>query len=289
MKKELVVLTILIFLLTFLFLGSPIEFCNVTWDIIGVYIIDTLCIILFISCYYQISKFKNNTIKWIGYSLTSLILLPYIFIGIWTLAINGPDFHPMWEDTDIYINNNEKIVSQFRETSGSIHDYRNRKIIANYGSFRISYDCNIENLNDDWKKIIQKTDSITALKKEKKEKKDIGLSFINDYIKYLNNTTSGKINIVKWVHLEYKTTQLFESKLNSILIKANKLNLETSIDFDPILQSQDYPTKGFELDYLKNEKNYVILKGINWSEFKVKIVLKIINGAWLINEISKVN
>ncbi|MFV0151499.1 hypothetical protein OBJ95_13020 [Empedobacter falsenii] len=57
----------------------------------------------------------------------------------------------MWQDLYIYTNDkNEKVISQWRETSGSIYDYRDRKIIADYGQFRISLNCNVKNLEGVW-------------------------------------------------------------------------------------------------------------------------------------------
>ena len=60
----------------------------------------------------------------------------------------------MWKDTGIYKKDNEIVVSQFRETSGSLWDFRNRKIIYETKKFRISYNYPEKCLkNNDWKLI----------------------------------------------------------------------------------------------------------------------------------------
>ena len=62
-----------------------------------------------------------------------VILVPmfviYSLIGLWTHLI-GHSNGPIWEDTHVFTNEKgQKIISQFRETSGSIYDYRERLII----------------------------------------------------------------------------------------------------------------------------------------------------------------
>jgi hypothetical protein len=57
----------------------------------------------------------------------------------------------MWKDMIVYTNDkNEKVIGQFRETCGSIYDYQDRKMIADFGQFRISFDCNAKKLKGIW-------------------------------------------------------------------------------------------------------------------------------------------
>ena len=77
--------------------------------------------------------------------------IPYIWVGLWTTLLTASNYPPMWQDTTIYTNDKgETVISEWRETSGSIYDYRDRKIIADYGQFRISFDCNVKNLKGIW-------------------------------------------------------------------------------------------------------------------------------------------
>lgn len=57
----------------------------------------------------------------------------------------------MWQDISVYTNiNGDRVISQWRETSGSIYDYRKRKIIGDFGKFRISYDYYDKNMHGIW-------------------------------------------------------------------------------------------------------------------------------------------
>ena len=86
--------------------------------------------------------------------------------------------NPVWQDLSIYTNKNgEKVISEWRETSGSIYDYRDRKIIGDFGQFRISFDCDRKMLKGLWTEynIGDRTtttiDFEEELKKETTEKK----------------------------------------------------------------------------------------------------------------------
>lgn len=77
----------------------------------------------------------------------------------------------MWQDLFIYTNNkNEKVISQWRETSGSIYDYRDRKIIADYGQFRISFDCNAKKLKGVWTEYDTRNNTKTIINFDDKKK-----------------------------------------------------------------------------------------------------------------------
>lgn len=134
-----------------LFVGTPFEFLNVTADTISTFIIIVLFLLLFVILFRQIRRLNNKLFKWTTLGLLIIIAIPYFFIGIWTTLLTASNYHPMWQDVKVYTKDkDEKVISQWRETSGSIYDYRDRKIIADYGQFRISYDCNAKNLKGIW-------------------------------------------------------------------------------------------------------------------------------------------
>ena len=152
MNKKLILIFLgLTFLVTALFVGSPFEFLNVTDDTIATSLIFVLFLLLFIALFRQMWRLDNKVFKWMTSGFLTIIASPYFFIGIWTMLLTWSNYHPMWQDLFIYTNDkNEKVISQWRETSGSIYDYRDRKIIADYGQFRISLDCNVKNLKGVW-------------------------------------------------------------------------------------------------------------------------------------------
>jgi predicted membrane protein len=150
-KKTLLLFIELAFLLIALFVGTPFEFLNETIDTIATFVIIILFILLFFLLFRQISRVENKKLKWLTLGFSILIAIPYLFIGLWTILLTWSNYHPMWQDLKVYTNErNEKVISQWRETSGSIYDYRDRKIIAEYSQFRISFNCNTKNLTGIW-------------------------------------------------------------------------------------------------------------------------------------------
>lgn len=150
-KKILLIFIELAFLVIALFVGTPFEFLNETIDTIGTSIIITLFIILFFLLFRQIPRIENKKLKRIALSFLIILSLPYFYIGVFTMILTWSNYHPMWQDLKIYTNKrNEKVISQWRETSGSIYDYRDRKIIAEYSQFRISLNINTKNLAGIW-------------------------------------------------------------------------------------------------------------------------------------------
>jgi predicted membrane protein len=144
MNKKLILIFIgLTFLTTALFVGTPFEFLNVTADTIATFIIMLLFLLIFILLFRQIRRLNNKVIKWTTLGLLIILAIPYVFVGLWTTLLTASNYHPMWQDVTVYTNDkDQKVISQWRETSGSIYDYRDRKIIADFGEFRISFDCN---------------------------------------------------------------------------------------------------------------------------------------------------
>ena len=164
MKRNLFYVLIgLIFLTTIMFVGTPFEFLNPRIDTIVTFIIMGLIVFLFIILFRLTLKLNNKILKFTIITLLTILTIPYLFVGIWTTLLTSSSNHPIWKDYIIYTNdNNEKVISEWRETSGSIWDYRDRKILADFGQFRISYACNKKNLKGIWKEYnIDKDTTIT--------------------------------------------------------------------------------------------------------------------------------
>jgi hypothetical protein len=150
-KKTIFIIIGLTFLGTGLVIGIPFEFMNVTADEIATYSIMLLFLLLFILLFRQIRQLENKIIKWVTFGALSILAIPYSWIGIMIIYMATSNYHPVWQDISVYTNaKNEKVISQFCETSGSIYDYRDRKIIADYGQFRLSFNCKANNLKGTW-------------------------------------------------------------------------------------------------------------------------------------------
>ncbi|HRO75708.1 MAG TPA: hypothetical protein PLP27_06150 [Crocinitomicaceae bacterium] len=168
-KKLLVIFVGLIFLTVVLFVGTPFEFLNATTDIVATDAIIVLFLVIFIVLYRKIRQLGNKILKWTTFGLLAILAIPYLLIGIWTATINS-DNYPKWQDLFIYTNDkNEKVISQWRRTSGSIYDYRDRKIIADYGQIRISLDYNVKELKGVWKEYDKRDNTIKMINFDKKE------------------------------------------------------------------------------------------------------------------------
>ena len=152
MNKRLILIFLgLTFLVTALFVGTPFEFLDVTLDTVATFTIMLFVLLLFILLFRQIRQLDNKTFKWTTLGLLIALAIPYLFIGLWTVLLTASDYHPMWQDVRVYTNDkDEKVISQWRETSGSIYDYRDRKIFADFGQFRISLDCKTKKLKGIW-------------------------------------------------------------------------------------------------------------------------------------------
>lgn len=105
------------------------------------------------------------------------------------------------------------------------------------------------------------------------------IQFINSYVE---NCNLGKnaVDILEWSENNALSTKNFKSHLKKI-IENNRL------DFDPILDAQDYPEEGFELE--KIIADTLIARGKNWKEFKIKMKIKQLEGLWFVEGIGVVN
>lgn len=161
----------LLVLAIFLIIGTPFEFMNPVIDGFA-----TLCFALAISAMFVLlfklaRSIEKRLLKRVLIGLIGVVAIPYLLTGIWILVLTGGNYYPMWQDISIYKNQNgEKIISQWRETSGSIFDYRNRRIIADFGQFRISYDCDIQKLKGIWTEYNMETHTIHTIDFDKRRK-----------------------------------------------------------------------------------------------------------------------
>jgi hypothetical protein len=77
--------------------------------------------------------------------------------------------------------------------------------------------------------------------------------------------------------------------LKKIIEDAYEKEPEVGLDFDPILDAQDYPDKGFELESLDEKTNYLTVRGKDWADFKLTIKIIEENGNWLVDGCGIIN
>lgn len=122
----------------------------------------------------------------------------------------------------------------------------------------------------------------------KVNKTDNALAFINGYVEN-SNKIKQSIDKIDWVNSNNLTTLNFKTELRKIIDDAYKKDSEMGLDSDPILNAQDYPDEGFELETFIEKSNYLIVKGKDWPEFKVTMKIVEENGNWLVDGCGIIN
>ena len=117
---------------------------------------------------------------------------------------------------------------------------------------------------------------------------ETALKFINLYIADCNKLKEsvGYMNYVKSSKL---TSNSFKTELQKIVEEAEKEDPEMGLDFDPIVDGQDYPEEGFEWKHFNSKTNYVVVKGKKWTDFEVTMKLVLDNKKWLVDGCGVVN
>ena len=171
MKKNLIIIFLgLSFLTTSLIVGTPFEFMNPTIDKLVTIFLLLLITALFVYLFVLALRLERKIIKRITIGLICILAIPYSLTALWTTMLTRGDYHPMWEDLSIYTNKDgEKVISEWRETSGSIYDYRYRKIIRDFGQFRISLEWNRKKMKGLWTEYIIYTKRTQIIDIEKEE------------------------------------------------------------------------------------------------------------------------
>jgi hypothetical protein len=172
-KKKLIIIFLgLSFLTTSLIVGTPFEFLNSAIDTLATVLMMLLIFALFIFLLRLARRIEKETIKRICIGLICILAVPYLLLGIWTMLLTRGNNYPAWQDLSIYTNRNgEKVISEWRETSGSIYDYRDRKILCDFGQFRISFDCDRKKLKGLWSEYSIGDRTTTTVDFEKELKK----------------------------------------------------------------------------------------------------------------------
>ena len=132
----------------------------------------------------------------------------------------------------------------------------------------------------------EKSENIEMLLKNSEA--EFALNFINSYVENCN-MLKNSIGIIEWVNSSKLVTENFKKELPKIIEEANKNDSEIGLGFDPIFDAQDYPEKGFEIESINSKSNLIILKGIEWNDFKLTLRAKFVNGKWLVDGCGIIN
>ena len=151
-KKATLVFCGIVSLLIALFLSSPLEILNATANRITTAITEIIIAFVFIKICMTSIKIESKALKILSLILIGIVALPYLYIGIFTTLLVTSNHYPMWEDITVYSNKEgEKVIDEFIELSGSIYDYRKRKVIKELGNeMRLSTDYSQKNMKGVW-------------------------------------------------------------------------------------------------------------------------------------------
>jgi hypothetical protein len=116
---------------------------------------------------------------------------------------------------------------------------------------------------------------------------DVAISFIDSYVKNCNKMKEA-LSCVDWANSNELSTKNFKAELNRIVSEANKKDPEYGLGFDPIFDEQDYPDS-FEVDSIDLSSNYIVVKGKNWTDFKLAMILIKENNIWLVEGCGIIN
>ena len=168
-KKIFFVFAGILFLIFAFFIGPPLEISNLLLNRIATTLLCFAIVLLFFKLFKFAHIIEKKCIKYLSLVFLLILAIPYFLVGIWTLGvISNP--HAKWEDMTIYTNQKgEKIIYEWRETSGSIYYYRSRKIIKDFGNgVRFSFDYNEKNMEGIWTTHDLRNDSTYSVNFDKK-------------------------------------------------------------------------------------------------------------------------
>lgn len=107
--------------------------------------------------------------------------------------------------------------------------------------------------------------------------------FLNDYVALQNKRVS-RDETMEWIKKNELLTSEFKDYYLKLQEDALKADPELGLDFDPILNAQDYPEEGFVISTFSSKTGEAVLIGKEWNTFNVTMQLQMKDGKCLINE-----
>lgn len=128
------------------------------------------------------------------------------------------------------------------------------------------------------------TDTTTA-EKTLPENVSIALEFINNYVKHLNS--GDPFDPMSWVENNELATDEFKASYKKLVADALETDPEVGLDYDPILNAQDFP-KAFDFVKIVDDE-YVVVTGNDGSGFRNVIKIKFVANGWFVDGAGVVN
>lgn len=141
-----------------------------------------------------------------------------------------------------------------------------------------------ENRGDD-EKMPADTAATSGATTDVPENAKVALVFINDYLKHLNS--GDPFEPMSWVENNERATDEFKASYKKLFVKEREENPEVVLDYDPILNAQDFP-KAFEFVKIIDDE-YVVVTGNDGSGFRNVIKIKFVANGWFVDGVGVVN
>lgn len=149
------------------------------------------------------------------------------------------------------------------------------KFIVVLAQLAIMFSCNTQTTETTKNNIIN-NDEISALACES------ALKFANEYVSSTVRSSPVQ-NDSAWLYRNPLLSAKFISEYRMLIDSANKADPEFGLGFDPVLDAQDYPDKGFEIATCNNETGYVSLLGKGWKDFYLTVKMVFADSIWLVD------
>lgn len=113
---------------------------------------------------------------------------------------------------------------------------------------------------------------------EQNENCKTALKFINLYLKQIFPFKESSKTTEDWVKQNTLVTESFKKEYITTVKKALEVDPELGLEYDYILDAQDYPEEGLVIEHCDNKKGIVKLKVKNWNRYFLIIKLIKENG-----------
>jgi hypothetical protein len=96
----------------------------------------------------------------------------------------------------------------------------------------------------------------------------VALEFMNEYVSRSNQQLDVSATGA-WFSSNPLISTSYREKITDLYLKADP---EFGLEADPVLRAQDYPDDGFHLKSCDENEGAVILRGINWPSFNLRVL-----------------
>lgn len=130
-----------------------------------------------------------------------------------------------------------------------------------------------------------RTESVDSLKKISTVKmfnsieEAIAAKFVNDYVAFLKEDKSD-VDLKNWI----ATKSVTENFINAF----NKTLADTNSKFDPVINSEEIPEKGFQV-ISNDDQDYVTLQRVSNPSYTIKVKMVQVDGKWKVDGCGAVN